>query len=52
MAGVAQAALRDRGGARLALRPLREQARWLDLSVPSAQRGEQSAVVLAGTGPG
>ena len=42
MAGVAQAACATAAGARLALRPVREQARWLDLSVSVPNAGEQS----------
>ena len=46
-----QAACATAAGARLALRPLREQARWLDLAAAVPQRAS-SAVVLAGTGSG
>ena len=41
-AGVVQAACATAAGARLALRPLREQAKWLDLSAPVPKAGEQS----------
>jgi hypothetical protein len=42
VAGLAQAACVTTAGARLALLPLREQARWLDLSASVPRAGEQS----------